>query len=105
MESPIPDDGRHARPANDVSKARADVSSTVRWRTSRRPGPAIITELPRYARRAFSSWGTITMDSPAPPPTRPLPNPGIDGFCQGFRVIPDPVFMEPVTGRSWPRCR
>jgi hypothetical protein len=22
----------------------------------------------------------------------------MDGFCQGFRVIPDPVVMEPVTG-------
>src|SRR5271165_5509958 len=38
------------RPANDVSKPRADVSSTVRWRTPRRPGPAVIAELPRHAR-------------------------------------------------------
>ena len=31
------------------------------------------------------------------PQTRPLPNPGMDGFYQGFRVIPDPVVMELVT--------
>ena len=66
--APIPDSGRPARPANDMSKARADVSSTVRWRTPRHPGPAIITELPRHAAAPFSSLGTIRMDSPAPPP-------------------------------------
>ena len=42
--------------------------------------------------------GTITMDSPAPPPNPTAAKPGMDGFCQGFRVIPGPVVMEPVTG-------
>lgn len=97
------------QPANDVSKARAAVSSTVRWGTPRQPGPAIITELPGHARRAFPGSGSIGMDSPAPPPNQAAAKPGTDGFCQGrLRVYinhapsTEAVALRPQTGLTGP---
>jgi len=100
MESPIPDNVRHARPANDVSKTRAR-------RVVYGPMANISAPWPRHHHRAAQARPSRLFQLGAPSRwTRPLlpqpdrcQTPGWTGSVKPSGVIPDPVVMEPVTGR------
>lgn len=97
------------RPANDVPKARAAVSSTVRWRTPRRLVPPSSPTCPGTPAAPFQLEHHQDGLPPLLPPARPLPNPGTDGSHQGRLCVymnhapsTEAVALRPQTGLTGP---